>query len=233
MSMSISSISGQMSAMMYSGVNSQNRLAQGRPDAGRMVENLFSKLDTENKGYLEKSDLVNAFGSLGTTTDKTSGVSADEVFETLDADADGKLTQSEMTSSLNRLAEALDNQFNSMRMSGTEAMGGMPPPPPPAGEHQDNGLTQEEMTNIAATTSDTNLANLLNSVASDFETADADGDGRVTRDEAMAFQAGTNETSSSGNVDETTVLRRVMDLMRAYAAGTDDSASSSLISLTA
>lgn len=227
MSMSIGGISGYASTMMYPPMNGNHR-----NDPSKTVDKLFSELDTTGKGYLEKSDLASAFQQIDSTAGTGSNTSVDDVFSALDTDADGKLTKEEMTSSLQKLGQELDNQFNAMRMSGMGGPGGaqgMPPPPPPPADEEDAGLTQDEMTEIAATTTDTKLADLLNSVASNFEAADANGDGRVTRQEAMDYQtsqAGTsastgastlsNAAVTSSSDSEAQVLRRIMDLVRAY-----------------
>lgn len=211
-----------------------------RPNPTEMVDNLFSQLDSTGKGYLEKSDLVSAYESVGAAT---SSVSVDDVFSTLDADTDGKVTKEEMSTGIQKLAEQLDNAFNTMRMRGMP-----PPPPPPPSSGQDSGLTQDEISSIASTTEDSKLAELMNNLAANFDEADTDGDGKVSVQEAMAFQAKqatTSSTSSTSGTDSTTavadsttgtdqsstvdILRRILDLMRAYAPNADDK-SASLVS---
>lgn len=210
-----------------------------RPNPTEMVDNLFSQLDSTGKGYLEKSDLVSAYESVGAAT---SSVSVDDVFSTLDADTDGKVTKEEMATGIQKLAEQLDNAFNAMRMRGM-------PPPPSSG--QDSGLTQDEVSSIASTTEDSKLAELMNNLAANFDEADTDGDGKVSVQEAMAFQAkqatasSTSSTASTSGTDSATavadstagtdqsstvdILRRILDLMRAYASNADDK-SASLVS---
>ena len=113
MSSAIGGIGGSSSMMM------QGMGRMQRPDASKMAEALFSKLDTGGKGYIEQADLQTAFQQVPTAN---SG-SAEEVFATLDGDRDGKVTRQEMSDSLRKLSEALDEQFNSLRMS--SAMSGM------------------------------------------------------------------------------------------------------------
>ena len=93
MSMSISSSTSAASAMMFSRIG---RRAPA-PDASQMADDLFSKLDTQNKGYLESSDLASALGS---NSSSTSSASAEEVFKSLDSDSDGKLTKTELSDGL-------------------------------------------------------------------------------------------------------------------------------------
>ncbi len=112
-----------------------------RPDPSQMAAQLFSKLDSTNQGYLQKTDLENAFSSISSTTD------VEALFTRLDSDSDGKLTKQEFSDSLTKLAEQLDQQFQGMRMQqamgGPGGMGGMPPPPPPPPD--DEGFTEEEL----------------------------------------------------------------------------------------
>jgi Ca2+-binding EF-hand superfamily protein len=113
MSGAIGGIGGNSSMMM------QGMERMQRQDPAKMAEELFSKLDTSGKGYIEESDLQSAFQSVPAS----SSSSAEDVFASLDGDSNGKVTRHEMSDSIQKLSDALDNQFNSMRMSG--AMAGM------------------------------------------------------------------------------------------------------------
>ena len=181
---SISSVGS--SAAQYAGVSSHRR-----PDPSKMVEDIFSKLDTKGQGYLEKSDLESALSGL----DSDSSASVDDVFSTLDGDGDGKVTKDEMSSTLQKLADELDSQFNASRMSAAQA-GGMRPPPPPADSEEDEGYTQDELSAIASSTDDSNLSELMSSLAANFDAADANGDGKVTQQEAMAYQESADSAAS-------------------------------------
>lgn len=113
---SISSVNGSGGgfSMMMSGMK--------RPDPSKMADNLFSKLDTTNKGYLEKSDLQSALSQLSgsdSSNSSSSSTTVDEIFKKLDSNSDNKITKDEMSSGMKKLADALDSQFNEMRMNGT------------------------------------------------------------------------------------------------------------------
>lgn len=217
---SISSITGS-SYSQYSQYTSQSQ--HRRPDPSKMAEDLFSQLDTKGQGYLEKSDLESALSSLD---GDSSSASIDEVFSALDGDGDGKVTQDEMTSSLQKLAQELDAQFNASRMGA--AQGAMPPPPPPAGggQEEDEGLTLEQVNAMASDTSDSKLSELLDTISANFDAADANGDGKVTRQEAMDYQqsqqsASDSASSSSSNSSaaassDAAVMKRIMDLVHSY-----------------
>lgn len=319
MSMSISSSTSAASAMMFSRTGG----ARQRPDASQMADDLFSKLDTQNKGYLESSDLASALGS---NSSSTSSASAEEVFKSLDSDSDGKLTKTELSDGLKKVQDQLESSFQAMR---TKGKGDMPPPPPPQGGNgdadsdtdssstssssqsasydpadtnkdgtvsatealayalsnssstssssstdttasntdianalasmmqnvlqpgqaeghhghhgggkKDEGLTADQMTEIASKTDDSDLASLMKTLASNFEAADANGDGKVTHDEAMAYQeqnqatgatttASTSSSSSASALDEN-VVKQIMQLVQTYSGQSSSKAQSSL-----
>ena len=321
MSMSISSSTSAASAMMFSRTGG----ARQRPDASQMADDLFSKLDTQNKGYLESSDLASALGS---NNSSTSSASAEEVFKSLDSDSDGKLTKTELSDGLKKVQDQLESSFQAMR---TKGKGDMPPPPPPQGGNgdadsdtdsssqsasydpadtnkdgtvsatealayalsnssstssssdastsssstdttasntdianalasmmqnvlqpgqaeghhghhgggkKDEGLTADQMTKIASKTDDSDLASLMKTLASNFEAADANGDGKVTHDEAMAYQeqnqatgatttASTSSSSSASALDEN-VVKQIMQLVQTYSGQSSSKAQSSL-----
>lgn len=225
---------------MIGSIGSSNALSQ-------WASTLFSKLDTKNQGYIEKSDLESAISGLPSSG--TSGsASVDDVFSTLDTDGDGKVTESEMSTSLQNLLSELESQFNSARAGGPGGpggMGGMPPPPPPP-EEGDEGYTQNELTAMAEEigSSDSKMSSLMSGIAANFDDADTDGNGKVNREEAMAFAQTLESTTSSSATssgesasassdtesEEALVLLRIMQLMQAYGAfnadgKTSDSAS--------
>lgn len=237
--------------MVSSISSSSSSWAMQRPDPSQMVSNLFSKLDTKNQGYLEKSDLTSAFSQLSSSSESSS-VSVDEIFSQLDSDSDGKITESDMTASLKKLAEELDSGFNNMRtqgMGGPQGAGGMPPPPPPEEASEDTGFTKDELTAKASEVSstDSNLSALMSSIASNFDAADSDGDGKVTSKEAMAYQesqktsvASSSSTSSTTDTTSSTssdaaILKRIMQLMDSYRDydGSYSALSTASISLSA
>lgn len=219
--------------MVSSISSSSSSWAMQRPDSSQVASRLFSKLDTKDQGYIEKSDLETAFSSIASTD---SSVSVDEVFSQLDTDGNGQVTEQEMSDSLQQLAEQLDTGFNNMRTSGgPQGMGQMPPPPPPEGE--DEGFTAEELTSMASEIGETDSARsgLMSAIAADFETADSDGDGKVTHSEAMAYDQSVNgassatstttavtatssssDSSASSTSSEQDVLQRILQLAQAY-----------------
>ena len=226
---SVSGISTSSIASLYSEQTSQRRQ---KPDASTMAEDLFAKLDTTGKGYIEQSDLTSALSS--TSTEGTA--SASEIFNQLDSDGDGKVTQDELKTSMQKLAESLDSQFDEMRMQA-----GMPPPPPPA--ESDAGFTEEELTDQLAEigSTDSARASLISNVVNNFDAADTNEDGKVSFQEAIAYDKANPTSSSSSTTDSTSstdsatsttsvassdktdaqVFRQLMELLRTYGDADD------------
>ena len=190
---------------------------------------LFSKIDSSNKGYIEKTDLLSAFSSL--TTDDTN---AEDVFTQLDGDSDGKITESEFSSALETLAETLNSQYDQTRMSMM----------PPQGSGTDEGFTAEELTSQLEGISETESARttLISSIVENFDAADTDSDGKVSNAEAMTYAeandittgntdasaATGSESDSATTVSDARIFHQIMELMRAYG---DDSGETLLSSL--
>ncbi|MFA6040970.1 MAG: EF-hand domain-containing protein [Methylophilus sp.] len=163
----------------------------------QITNNIFSKIDTNNQGYIDKTDLTSALSKINGSNSESD---SNEVFNNMDTDGDGKLTKSELSKGIESLLSQLQsNAFQSSQggMGGTE---GMPPPPPPKSEG-DNGVTQDQASEIASSSDDSKLASLMKTVSENFEAADTNEDGKVSAQEAMAYQqkseAAGNTTSSS------------------------------------
>lgn len=243
----INSASSGMSAIGGYGMGGGMR-GMKRPDASEVASQVFSKLDTKNQGYLEKSDFVSALQTLDQSDSSKAGsssASADDLFSALDGDGDGKITKSELTDSLKQVEQQLDQQFQQMRMQGGMQAGGMRPPPPP---QDDQGLTQEQLTTRASEVSktDSKQAEFLNSVAESFEKADANQDGKVTFKEAMEFKksqetsssqsrtTATSSASQSGNSPlSDAVSQRILQLISAYGLGGQDQQNNNATSMLA
>lgn len=183
-----------------------------RPDPSKMAEDLFSKLDAGGKGYIEKSDLQAAFQSIPTS----SSTSADDVFASLDGDSDGKVTQQEMSDSIKRLSDALDSQFQGMRMGGMGGGMGM------RKGGDDAGFTQEELSgklgSIGGTAS--NGASMLSGILDNFDQVDTNGDGKVSAEETQAYKQSTQSAAATVNGGgDAQVMMQIMDLARAYGLG--------------
>lgn len=219
-------------------------MLSGINQASQMASRLFSKLDTKQQGYIEKSDLSSAFSQISSNVQSSSSV--DDVFSALDSNSDGKVTKDEFSSVLAQLQEQMDSQ----RMQkagghgGPQGAGGPPPPPP----KDDAGFTKEELTSQleSADSNDTQRTSLISNIVGNFEAADADGDGKVSFKEAQAYDQSTrtatssasssdSSSSNSSTNSEAQVMMKIMQLIHAYGGGNDQEKSSftSLLSTSA
>ena len=225
----MSSVSGISSsyATSYADVSATTR--RQRPDPAKMAEDLFSQLDTSGKGYIQESDLESALSGL---TSSTSTQSASDIFSQLDSDIDGNVTKDELSTSIKKMAEELDSQFNQMRMSGAT-----PPPPPP----DDSGFTKDELSSQISEigSSDSQRSELMTKIVNNFDAADTDSDGKVSFQEAQAYDQSSKATASSATGSTTSsdlaIMKRIMELMDAYAltSGTDSSSVANTLSVSA
>lgn len=208
------------------GSNSMASMANvSRHDPSRMASTVFSKLDTKGQGYIEASDLQSALSQISSTSSASTESDSAALFKALDGNSDGKVTESEFSSSMQKLADALDSQAFSSRMAGA-----MPPPPPRPSGGDDAGFTQDELNSqleeIGST--DSTRSALISKVAENFEAADTNGDGKVSASEAMAYEqktatasSGDSSTGSAASSSDTrnteaVLAQRLMELMRAY-----------------
>lgn len=201
--------------------------------SSQISSNIFSKLDTSNQGSIDATTLSKALG--GSTDDQTSSEVSDLV-SSMDTDGDSKITKSELSQGIENLFKQLQSASN--QAGGAQDMPPPPPggaggPPPRGGDEEDTGLTQDQMQEIASSTDDSKLSELLNNVASNFEAADTNGDGKVTQQEAMAYQQSqssdnSNQASSS---QQNNALEQVAKLIKTY--GLDQDTSSSYLTASA
>jgi len=217
--------------------------------ASQMAKNLFSKLDTKNQGYIEKTDLQTSLSQVASDSSAAT-VSADDIFNRFDNDSDGKITKDEMTSGFEKLAAELDIQFNQSRVAGgmqggPQGAGGMPPPPPPSGNDTDTGFTKDELSAQLEETggTDSSRSSLISNIVENFDKADTDGDGKVSLQESIAYEQSTTTASSSASssgsspasssADSGNVMRTIMQLMQSYGMQAQSESQTSLFSALA
>jgi Ca2+-binding EF-hand superfamily protein len=202
-----------------SGISGSNTWSMMQSMRQKMAEDLFAKLDTSSQGYIDKSTLQAALENASSSTSNV-----DALFSKLDVDGDGKVTKQEFTDTLQQLESQLHANANLQS-------GGMPPPPPP---QNDAGFTKDELSSQLSEigSTDSKRSSLISSVIANFDKADTDGDGKVSMQEAMAFdQSNSTATTASGSSDSTAstsgtsstdtaakILQQIMLLMQAYNA---------------
>lgn len=225
---SIGSIGSSSSSLMMQSIRQ-------RPDTAKMAENLFAQLDTSGQGYIQKTGLQAAFDKVSSASDSSSATTnVDALFSALDTDGNGKVTRQEFTDVLTKLQSELEQQSQDSRMQaaiqasglgGMNSAGGMPPPPPPGGGPT---LSKDELTSVIneVGTSDSRSV-MMSNILENYEQADADGDGKVSFQEANAFQQSSGSSgnsavsASSSNSSEAQVMMNIMKLMQAYNIGNE------------
>ncbi|WP_052233206.1 EF-hand domain-containing protein [Massilia sp. WF1] len=196
------------------------------------ADSVFSKLDTKNQGYIEKSDLQAALSKAGAAGNGKGAVNVDDTFSALDGDSDGKVTKSELTDAMSKLSDQLNAQFDASRVAHGGRGGPPPEGPPPAGQDGGNAGSAGSAGSTSSTSTDYIAA------------ADTDGDGTVSDAEQAAYdkklasgQADGSSSSSSDSAsggtgqahrkDPARELAHALNLLKAYAEnGGGDSTSS-------
>ncbi|NEV61688.1 EF-hand domain-containing protein [Thiorhodococcus minor] len=218
---SILSNVGDLASRVY-GVATGQTQKYGSPT--ETIEEVFSQLDATGKGYLDAADFESAFESLGLGSGDGSltETGVEEVVSALDVDGDGRVTTDDMTQGLQALTDSLGVLRGQESPAGPEAVGAMPPPPPTP--EQVLGFTEEELASQYATLTSAEDADpedegtqLLASILDDFESADADGDGRVSGEEAMAFAQSLQSATAAAEAESESVTERVEDGLAAAA----------------
>lgn len=68
----------------------------GPPDAGKLTEDLFKSVDSDEDGSISEDELTTALAA----NEQTSSLDAKELFKLLDSDEDGSVTEAELKSAL-------------------------------------------------------------------------------------------------------------------------------------
>ena len=254
--MTISTITsgvGEIGSKLYGAASAITRDYQERTET---LDRVFSSLDTEGKGYLDADDFATAFAALGlddsTAADSDGNLTlpgVEDVVAALDLDGDGKVSSDDLSEGMRSLTDSLSALQGRAETWSSEALAGVPPPPSSA--DPSTGFTQEELsrqweTLSASGATEDDGAALLASLLNQFDTADSDGDGRVSGAEAMSFSQtlGSGETENAAETAQTAttadgtasasagsellVMRRIMQLMNAYGSA-ESSESLSLV----
>lgn len=221
-----------------SGVNSNAAMTQIRVkpparDDSQRIQNLFSKIDTTGQGSFDNAALGAALGASSSSFAITSATThdfADALFTQMDANGDSKVSAQEFTSTLSMLAGRFAQQpTEGASAQGAHHSGGVGAPPP---EHDDAGFTKDQLTAKLSQIGSTNSKRsaLMSKVINNFSAADANGDGKVSHSEAVAYDQSTPGTSGtassaavSADVANTTdltqrLMAQIMKLMDAYGS---------------
>jgi hypothetical protein len=126
--MSISTITSRVSDLGSKLYGAANAITQDYQERTKTLEQVFSNLDTEGKGYLDASDFETAFEALGLdeSSEESDGSltlpGVEDVVAALDMDGDGKVSSGDLTEGMRSLTDSLSFLQGRAEMLGTEAM---------------------------------------------------------------------------------------------------------------
>jgi hypothetical protein len=189
------------------------------------ADSIYSKLDTRNQGYIEKTDLQDALAKVSGNGNGNGGqpVDVDSTFSALDGDSDGKITKSELTDAMTKLSDQLNAQFDASRVG----RGG------PHGAHGPHGgghAGGDGDGDGSSTSSGTGSASTASTASTDYiAAADTDGDGTVSDAEQAAYEKKAASSQATHQKDPMRELAHALHQLKAYAensGGSDASANS-------
>ncbi|WP_076592704.1 EF-hand domain-containing protein [Herminiimonas arsenitoxidans] len=176
--------------MAIGGVSSSTSWTVQRPDATKIANDLFAKVDTKNQGYIDKAALQSALEQVSADGSSTS-TDVDQFLSKIDTDSDGKITKQELTDGVKQLADQLDAQFDSSRVA--RAGAGEPPPAPPSIDDifssldtKNQGYLDKESLQAAFDKNSTDTEANTAKVEEIFKALDTDGDNKITKEELAA-----------------------------------------------
>lgn len=127
--MSISSITSSVSDIGSKLYGAASTIARDYQERNATLEQVFSNLDTEGKGYLDASDFEMAFEALGlgeSAEEESDGSltlpGVEDVVAALDMDGDGKISSDDLTEGMRSLTDSLSFLQGRAEMLGSEAL---------------------------------------------------------------------------------------------------------------
>ena len=201
-----SELDAQFNQMRMSGAMPPPPPPPSDSDTGFTQDELESQLSEIDSSDSQRSDLLNKIVAN---------------FDTADTNSDGKVSFAE--------AQAYDQSTSSTASSASSTS-------TTASSSTDSGFTVDELTQQLSEigSSDSKRSDLLNKIVANFEAADTDGDGKVSNSEAMAYDQ-SSASSTASATDSTTssdlaIMKRIMELMNAYALTSSTDSNSSVAS---
>jgi Ca2+-binding EF-hand superfamily protein len=168
------------------------------------ADSVFSKLDTKNQGYIDKTDLASALSATGESEGSGDTSAVDDMFGALDGDSDGKVTRSELTDAMTKLADQLNAQFDASRVNGGT-----------------DGTSSTSADYVAAADTDGD-GTVSEAEQAAYDKKVASGQAGDGSDTASAEGAGKPQQQR----DPMRELAHALNLLKAYAANSGDSDSS-------
>ncbi|MTW20120.1 EF-hand domain-containing protein [Allochromatium palmeri] len=126
--MSINTITSSMSDIGSKLYGAANAITQDYQERNKTLEQVFSTLDTEGKGYLDASDFETAFEALGLgesseeSDENLTLPGVEDVVAALDMDGDGKVSSGDLSEGMRSLTDSLSFLQGRAELLGAEAM---------------------------------------------------------------------------------------------------------------
>lgn len=166
-------------------------IGSGGPDwASAMKARMFSKVDSDGSGAVDKSELQGLLTKMAERSGGTAA-SAEDQFSRMDSDGSGSLSSEELDKGMRDLMPAPSSTTEfAQRRGGAGGVGG-PPPTQPANESDSSATstdpldTNEDGTVSAQERAAGELAELMQRLLS---AADGNGDGTLNSTEADSFK---------------------------------------------
>ncbi len=220
-----------------SGVSSSSDAwASMKAQRSQMQAKMFSKVDTDSSGGVDKTELQTMLTDMASKTGTTASAISDKQFAKMDANSDGSLSADELGKGLKEILPPPSTMDFAQSRSDTgnapEGAGG-PPPPPPGGAGGASGTstttydpldTNEDGTvsaaeRLAGSTSTDAVQTLLKAI-------DTNGDSKISATESDAFMtqltaqlestSSTSATQSSNATSSNDKLDLVKLVQQAY-----------------
>lgn len=183
-----------------------------RQDPSQRTDAVFSKLDSSGKGFIEKSDLQSAFDKLSAKSGSGSTSDVSELFSKFDGNDDGKISKQEFSDTVKNMTAQLDEYFSTTRtrnaMQGGSSgepggemrgmNGSVGRPPPRFGEGPTLSKDELRSTLNEVGTSDSR-SKMMTKILNNFEKADTDSDGKVSFQEATAYDQSNPDATTQSN----------------------------------
>ena len=213
-----------------SGVSSSSDAwASMKAQRSQMQAKMFSKVDTDSSGGVDKTELQSLIDDVAKKSGVTNSSSTDELFSKMDANSDGSLSTDELGKGMKEIMpppSTLDfAQSRSESGNAPEGAGGPPPPPGGAGgadsassstyepldTNQDGTVSAAER--LAGNTSTDAVQTLLKAI-------DADGDSQISATESdtvmtqLTSQLESRSATSTAQSTSTTSSNDNLDLVK-------------------
>jgi Ca2+-binding EF-hand superfamily protein len=182
--------------------------------ASAMRDKMFSKVDSDGSGSVDKTELQSMLDHISSNTGTSAG-NADELLTKMDSDGNGSLSQTELEAGIKDLMPPPSSTVSfAQQRGGADAQGaappdgpppgGMPPPPPADASASSDVASSNSSSSTSFDPLDTNQDGVVSAqerAAGDLQdlmkALDSNGDGDVSKSEIGSFLSQLQSSSTS------------------------------------